>query len=414
MASLKDQLKELQNPNPTFKDPEEEYESLTSAKLTSIDAEKSAVNLDNRFGSIRNKVSATLLQHDEKYQGSKISRRDFADEINLWDKFLEMRIKLQKCLQLSNKHPQHDTLPEFKKSSGAHLAKSQGDAKVVLKTVLDKLLSLQDLVYSKNPELSGLLTGEKVAEHKDVDSDEEIPSDTDEETEGKDDDDDENDKPDADQQKITKKRKLNLPTAEYEKELSKRQSTFREFRDRTIIKWDEKTKLSSGKLRSKTFASFDRSVVAQIRQILSDKERLTKRTQLKRSIYRILGKLDVSADEVDINDVDSHLKNYDEEIFDDDDFYHQMIKELIERKSNLSNTSDPLTMGRQWLELQRWRKKAKRKVDVKASKGRRVRYNVHAKLVNFMTPVPAGTMSDQARNDLFSSLFGKRGSESIT
>ena len=35
--------------------------------------------------------------------------------------------------------------------------------------------------------------------------------------------------------------------------------------------------------------------------------------------------------------------------------------------------SDPTTMGRQWLELQKLRSKAKKKVDTKASKGRKIR-----------------------------------------
>ena len=35
--------------------------------------------------------------------------------------------------------------------------------------------------------------------------------------------------------------------------------------------------------------------------------------------------------------------------------------------------SDPMAMGRQWLELQKLRNKAKKKVDTKASKGRKIR-----------------------------------------
>ena len=45
----------------------------------------------------------------------------------LWDKLMEVRIKLQKCLQLSNKHPQHDVYPDFKSASGIHLSKAEGD-----------------------------------------------------------------------------------------------------------------------------------------------------------------------------------------------------------------------------------------------------------------------------------------------
>ena len=64
-------------------------------------------------------------------------------------------------------------------------------------------------------------------------------------------------------------------------------------------------------------------------QVLQDKDRLIKRTQLKRSVYRVLGKEDGEAGEEMSHDShlkshDSHLKSHDEEIYDEDDFYHQV------------------------------------------------------------------------------------------
>ncbi len=68
-----------------------------------------------------------------------------------------------------------------------------------------------------------------------------------------------------------------------------------------------------------------------ILQVLKDKERLRKRTQLKRSVYRILGESEDTEDtkpeggnEGPDQDRDLHLKDYNENIFDDDDFYHQV------------------------------------------------------------------------------------------
>ena len=54
-------------------------------------------------------------------------------------------------------------------------------------------------------------------------------------------------------------------------------------------------------------------------------------------------------------------------------FSLQLLRELIERKMNYTEGSDPTAMGRQWLELQKLRNKAKKKVDTKASKGRKIR-----------------------------------------
>lgn len=71
-------------------------------------------------------------------------------------------------------------------------------------------------------------------------------------------------------------------------------------------------------------------MLGQIRQILTDKERLIKRTQLKRSAYKILGKFSEESEKAEEGNVENeedfntHLKDYDTEIFDDDDFYHQV------------------------------------------------------------------------------------------
>lgn len=53
---------------------------------------------------------------------------------------------------------------------------------------------------------------------------------------------------------------------------------------------------------------------------------MIKRTQLKRSVYHILGKETEGSliEEGDQSTHDMHLKDYDEEIYDDDDFYHQV------------------------------------------------------------------------------------------
>ena len=64
-------------------------------------------------------------------------------------------------------------------------------------------------------------------------------------------------------------------------------------------------------------------------QVLKDKERLRKRTQLRRSVYRILGEPredeePAEGDDQSKSERDLHLKDYNEDIFDDDDFYHQV------------------------------------------------------------------------------------------
>ena len=105
------------------------------------------------------------------------------------------------------------------------------------------------------------------------------------------------------------------------------------------------------------------SVITFFLQILINRERLIRRSQLRRSAYHILAeskqqtstkKTDavekVSGAEVKLDTADEvtpsgeHMKEYHEEIFDDDDFYHQLLRELIERKANESN--NPQAVGR--------------------------------------------------------------------
>lgn len=103
------------------------------------------------------------------------------------------------------------------------------------------------------------------------------------------------------------------------------------------------------------------------------------------------------------------------EVFDDTDFYHQLLRDVIDTRGNGGNED--------WMEAQK-QKKAKKHVDTKASKGRKLRwvnllvcyskmlishrYEVHEKIQNFMVPVTAqGTWHEEQIDELFASLLGK-------
>lgn len=247
-------------------------------------------------------------------------------------------------------------------------------------------------------------------EQKKEESDEEIPSDTDNEeipsdTEPEDDvDDKKQELPKKNNTKIVaKKRKLE----DYEKEIATTHKTFKSFRDSTIQKWNEKTRLASA---TNVKNAPTNTILQQISYILSDRDKLIRRTQLKRSEYDIVGYEKPIEKEIDQNgtEVTKDRKDNDEyipEIFDDSDFYHQLLRELIECKS--ADITDPVQLSRQWIALQQMRSKMKRKVDTKATKGRKIKYVVHNKLVNFMAPEKCTTWTDESTNELYSSLFGK-------
>lgn len=267
------------------------------------------------------------------------------------------------------------------------------------------------MLYKNFPETKNLSTKKQSVEtgpEKKEESDEEIPSDTDNEeipsdTEGE------------EEEKLVvkslkngvipnpiRKRKLE----EYEIELALSHKAFKQFRDSTIQKWNDKTRLATA-VNIKNIPT--NTILQQISYILSDREKLVRRTQLKRSEYDIVGykKADVEQNG-DANPVTKGRKDNDEyipEIFDDSDFYHQLLRELIECKS--ADISDPIQLSRQWIALQQMRSKMKRKVDTKATKGRKIKYVVHNKLVNYMAPEKCTTWTDESTNELYSSLFGK-------
>lgn len=271
------------------------------------------------------------------------------------------------------------------------------------------------MLLQKFPETKSLSSNKQILDGKstksdDHESDEEIPSDTDNEEIPSDTEPEDNvaeDKKENIPKKTTqKKRKL----ADYDSDLASSHKSFKPFRDATIQKWNEKTRLATAANIKNTPTN---TILQQISFILSDRNRLIRRTQLKRSEYDIIGythKLPQSEnnDQNDMNPVTRDRKDNDEyipEIFDDSDFYHQLLRELIECKT--ADITDPVQLSRQWIALQQLRNKMKRKVDTKATKGRKIKYVVHNKLVSYMAPEKCLKWTDESCKELYSSLFGK-------
>lgn len=181
--------------------------------------------------------------------------------------------------------------------------------------------------------------------------------------------------------------------------LSKRFCSLKEYYPSIIDEWYEKTKFVQSNLKLKKFNFFDVRPSQVIEQILSDKDRLINRTKVKRSQYKIIG------DNSENTNNDEH-----EHIYDDDDFYHTILSQIIENKLNVNQD---LLLKKKFTDIQRLRNKAKKNVDTKASKGRKIRYDVHEKLVNFMAPIDTTTWEEKAKDDLFKSLFGNFSMETI-
>ncbi|KAL2866453.1 AATF family protein [Aspergillus lucknowensis] len=106
-----------------------------------------------------------------------------------------------------------------------------------------------------------------------------------------------------------------------------------------------------------------------------------------------------------------------EPMYDDSVFYQSLLRDLVEQRMS---SSDAITNGLDTLHILPSRNvhpvtgmrkdKVKKQVDTRASKGRKMRFDVHEKLQNFMAPEERGTWTAHARDEFFASLLGKTAS----
>eukprot|EP00029_Vermamoeba_vermiformis_P002098 TRINITY_DN12492_c0_g1_i1.p1 TRINITY_DN12492_c0_g1~~TRINITY_DN12492_c0_g1_i1.p1 ORF type:complete len:574 (+),score=166.45 TRINITY_DN12492_c0_g1_i1:37-1722(+) len=357
------------------------------------------------------------LEEEEEEQDEttqiKALARDATEELNkamqtknqrvLWDNMLDVRMRIQKLLTSTNKLPQHDVYPEFIENLKAH---AEDKEKNLLKKTMENisgllgdLTSLSNNLRLQHPDLKSAASpmeesNEENSEHGDED----------------------NDKP-----KRGVKRKRDVD--EWWEEIDRSYKKFAPYQNEVIEMWHSKTMIQSGVNVSK-LKNLNQSAVRQTENILkANKEKVVKKTQLKREDYSILGKI-AKANKAENKDVvlgddgepiintekqrSVSAEDYDAEIFDDGDFYQMLLKELIE--SGMNDVQDPYELTRRYLMLNKLRTKRHRNVDRRATKGRKIKYIVHDKLVNYMAPDTARypMLTSGTVGQLFRSLFGQK------
>ncbi|THU91507.1 TRAUB-domain-containing protein [Dendrothele bispora CBS 962.96] len=163
----------------------------------------------------------------------------------------------------------------------------------------------------------------------------------------------------------------------------------------TLSKWSSKIQAVAPSVllpSNRNAFSKDRSALKSAGQLVDETleghEKLLSRTRIWRGKEPRIG---VSSEEGGNQE--------DIEVFDDTDFYQQLLRDVIDSRG--------ASGGDDWMTIQK-QKKAKKKVDTKASKGRKLRYEVHEKLQHFMAPVVVrGTWHEEQIDELFASLLGK-------
>lgn len=163
--------------------------------------------------------------------------------------------------------------------------------------------------------------------------------------------------------------------------------------ERVVNKFHSRLHFGSEQKKS-NMKIFNETIWDQISVLMNDDNKVIEKSTMPYNDSNRIDKLEIT------NIDDSNENSYDAEVYDDRPFYSTLLKTFI-----TSNASDSKGMSEEDLADIRRYKKKKNNVDRKASKGRKLRYNVHTKLQNFMFPIPYAHNNDVDADRVMQSLF---------
>ncbi|KIY52876.1 TRAUB-domain-containing protein, partial [Fistulina hepatica ATCC 64428] len=342
---------------------ESEYEGLRDEPKDDGDEHES--EHDEHTSGKNEDLAGALRQtrSEDRKKGKAVSR-----QIVLWDSLMDCRIRLQKSVTAcqSVRGCKLVDSPEFNESP---------ECQTALRAMLDESLALSDELFALQEDLVSL---DEIIE---------LPP--------------------------RKRRKLDTSTSissvsvsGYAQELEEATATASAYEHalhphivRTLNKWSAKIQAVAPSVllpTNRNAFSFKgqhiKSAVQLIDETLADHAKLLARTQVLRGL----------AANGEAGDAGAEDDRNTDEIFDDTDFYQQLLRAVIDARGSGDAEGD-----QDWRIAQKQRK-TKKKVDTKASKGRKVRYQVHEKIQNFMVPVPiVGGWHEEQIDELFASLLGR-------
>ncbi|CAL5330719.1 unnamed protein product [Camellia sinensis] len=278
----------------------------------------------------------------------------------LWDKTLELRFLLQKAFSSSNRLPKEPLKSSFC-DSDSKVNEAYSDLITSSKKTLDSLLELLEALLEKNPSIAQAADG--------------------------------NSGQPPNRSEVS--RSSNGEDDEEWSQISEMHSRIAHFRNKSIDKWQRKSQVTTGAAAFKSkLHAFNKNISEQVAAYMRDPSRVIKGMQQSRSTVAIFGI---------VPDAQSNTKEQDTkvdgdpELLDDSEFYQQLLKEFFE-------TFDPASSESTFYALKRMQTKKRKIVDQRASKCRKIRYNVHEKIVNFMAPQPVQVPPMAPK--LFENLFG--------
>ncbi|CAN6877795.1 unnamed protein product [Brassica oleracea] len=269
----------------------------------------------------------------------------------LWDKTLEFRFLLQKPFSSSNRLPQETVKSSFC-SEDEKVSTAYSELITSSKKTLDSLLELQEALFEKNPSVDQQANG-------------------------------------------TESNKSDAEDSDEWHRISDMQKRMCVFRNKAVDKWQRRTQVTTGAAAIKgKLHAFNQNVSEQVASYMRDPSRMIKQMQQSRSTVAVFGT--VTEETMEPKQEEKQVEG-DPELVEDAEFYQQLLKEFFE-------TIDPASSEAAFYAMKKFQTKKRKVVDRRASKSRKIRYNVHEKIVNFMAPRPAKIPPNTA--DLLKNLFG--------
>ncbi|KAJ3683301.1 hypothetical protein LUZ60_013528 [Juncus effusus] len=313
--------------------------------------------LEKEYHTLRNEEKTLLTTLKRHKDEDALKGQAVKNQKVLWDKALEIRFLLQKAFSNSNKLPKDPIRSEFCNSDEA-VDQQYTNLISTCNDILSWMLDLQEAIIEKNPSIAQTTDG--------------------------------NNKVLSDESK-----------GEYDDDwlrLHKMHQRIAPFRNNAVDKWQRKTQVTTGAaaLKGKLHA-FNQNISDQVAGYMRDPSKMIKRMQLRRSSVEIIGQ--VQEEEQPDSKKEETDGDGDPELIDDSEFYQQLLKEFLESHDLGASEST-------FYALRRMQPKKRKIVDRRASKSRKIRYNVHEKIVNFMAPVPMNLPAMAPM--LFENLFGRQ------
>lgn len=385
-SEVSEEGSESEDAEPSKSEAESESESESEQESENGDEEsESGVSLDNYSSEDDNQPSDTEQDDEHKRSklksfitqerqtiGKRIAQSNINDSLkgfsvinqnNFFDKLIDSRIKLQKGLSKSNMLPvDSNTSKPFKTSDTKDLIK-QVESQCF--NLLDNVMKLRNKLYEKDS---------------------------------------------INAVELPKKRKFE----DYVNAGQNFDSNLAEFRATILNKWSNKVVNSSGSnaLNAGKFKVINQSAEQQVINNLNDIERLKKRTRLNRSSLTPLGYVNKDEQPVESEEENPDIpkttvkndRNEIEQIFDDEDFYRVLLNDLVDKKIASNNPINGMTFA---IKQNQKVQKSNKNVDTKASKGRKLRFNVQDPIAHFETPVNF-KWDDFQIDEFFASLLGQK------